>query len=663
MVKVAVLMSGFMYNYKFNYTSIIENLISLHNADVFIFTGRRNTLKDYHKEFFINEEEERYIKEILSPIKLSFSDDDEFYIKELNELKELYKNHVSSFKSKMEDVYYLGEKGERNVDQYLRLKKAYELMHNYEKENNFKYDIIIRCRPDDMILSPINLRKIYKSTVYVLGPGKISSLYEENFVSEHFFYGDNDTMKKICTEFSSHYGSYHKTVIVNERTDATLSPESQFTQFCKEENIYMCHNSYDIGYQTYDTPIYGNEVNKISCYTLFKSDEKNKTSCEEGNKTCHEKEKNKTSCKEGNKTWHEKEKNKTSCKEGNKTWHEKEKKVKHVCIFGYNRLADGYEALARQMIDMSIEISFFPLMAYYNEGLLTKEMLMAFIDGEMDDTSLYARDMIFPHNEIDIFFFFIPTISIPHIFSALKNKYKAKVILFNWDPTYTEINNFHFQQQLENTERNVKEVDYYLTVNPLEAEHYNIEKVKYICPGYFYQFSQIKENNRYKSDVSAIITNLYTDEMWDKSKQRVNRKDILDLLYQEKNISLKIYGPEFLKEMYPKAYVSFIPYKSCCEVFHESKINLCIHAISIDGYFSERLPQIVGSKGLLVSDTRVNELTEDVDYILADNLGKVYSRIKYFLRHENERQEMIEKMYKKRHSLSWGKLVDLLCSL
>ena len=47
--------------------------------------------------------------------------------------------------------------------------KANELKNKYEKENNFKYDIVIKSRPDVLFKTQLDLTKLNNKTVYLLG--------------------------------------------------------------------------------------------------------------------------------------------------------------------------------------------------------------------------------------------------------------------------------------------------------------------------------------------------------------------------------------------------------------------------------------------------------------------------------------------------------------
>ena len=81
-----------------------------------------------------------------------------------------------------------------------------------------------------------------------------------------------------------------------------------------------------------------------------------------------------------------------------------------------------------------------------------------------------------------------------------------------------------------------------------------------------------------------------------------------------------------MKNIYPDVYKGYISYKDAYLVFSNSLINLNISPVAdsltckLDGkkcyYFSERLPQILACKGLMVCDQNFGKLLiENSDYI------------------------------------------------
>jgi hypothetical protein len=162
------------------------------------------------------------------------------------------------------------------------------------------------------------------------------------------------------------------------------------------------------------------------------------------------------------------------------------------------------------------------------------------------------------------------------------------------------------------------------------------------CPsGFDPRVTYYTNDPSYKCDVSIICTNLYGDNsLFTREGVRVHRKELVDLLYQHRTeMQFHIYGPPQFKETYPDCYRGSIAYENCPKVFSNSKINLCLHATSFNNYqkyiyFSERLPQIMGSRGLLYCDTEYDYLLiPNVNYILADAsdpLGQIRNILKNY---------------------------------
>jgi hypothetical protein len=156
-----------------------------------------------------------------------------------------------------------------------------------------------------------------------------------------------------------------------------------------------------------------------------------------------------------------------------------------------------------------------------------------------------------------------------------------------------------------------------------DAGQYNY---MYCPPGFDPKITYYVNDPSHACDVSIICTNLYTDyNIFMRKFVRVHRKEMVDLLYRNRqDINFHIYGPKEFQEMYPDCYKGSISYEECPKVFSNSKINLCIHATSYNNYqkylyYSERLPQIMGARGLVYCDTEYDQLlVPNVNYILAD---------------------------------------------
>jgi hypothetical protein len=135
------------------------------------------------------------------------------------------------------------------------------------------------------------------------------------------------------------------------------------------------------------------------------------------------------------------------------------------------------------------------------------------------------------------------------------------------------------------------------------------KKAIYNLPGYNPDIHHMivkddpKDIDFYDCDISISCTNLYEHGF---PEQYINRKLLIDTIYKnqsEYEYKFHIYGPEFLKNMYPLSYKGFINYNDTNKIFNYSKINICSHTYATkEAYFNERTVLILGSGGLLFID-------------------------------------------------------------
>jgi hypothetical protein len=175
-------------------------------------------------------------------------------------------------------------------------------------------------------------------------------------------------------------------------------------------------------------------------------------------------------------------------------------------------------------------------------------------------------------------------------------------------------------------------------INYFRNDTYNSLNICYAPPGFNVNISKYEYDENYKCDISIVCTNMYnnTSEFPDESTN-ITRYSIVDKLYENRDkINFHIYGLERFKIIYPECYKGFINYHNCNKVFSNSKINLSIHPLikelngtnSKEEYFSERLPQILGCKGLLMTNSLfTDKLIRDEDYIHINNEIDWYEKI------------------------------------
>ena len=150
-MKVAVLITGQLRDYKVNYLNHVKHLIEPNNADVFVYVCTKNTLHSCglsleQKYYLTNEYSEEEIKKSVT---------------------EIYGDHLKAVtvntNEKLPDDNFgtLGYFRTRMQNQIDNIGKGFEMAKKYSKENNFEYDVIIRSRPDNsMYLNSVELSRM-----------------------------------------------------------------------------------------------------------------------------------------------------------------------------------------------------------------------------------------------------------------------------------------------------------------------------------------------------------------------------------------------------------------------------------------------------------------------------------------------------------------------
>src|SRR5260221_6890878 len=154
----------------------------------------------------------------------------------------------------------------------------------------------------------------------------------------------------------------------------------------------------------------------------------------------------------------------------------------HLCILGYYRLADGYLAFG-DTVRNTDELSFFPLMSYVHNKLMDQmdDIFTKFISSSLEGGHFY-ENMVLPKSTPDVIMLWIPPIDISDFLINLRKYFNGKIILHNWDPNYTEIDHPHWLSQKDLLLNIAKNVDFVLTVIPLEVEFYKRNDIKaYHC--------------------------------------------------------------------------------------------------------------------------------------------------------------------------------------
>jgi len=295
-------------------------------------------------------------------------------------------------------------------------------------------------------------------------------------------------------------------------------------------------------------------------------------------------------------------------------------------IIGCYKLADGYKAMSNGLRYLGHDISFFPIFAAQdflkdNKDYNIENEILRAVNG-LDLTINFENYINICRNKCDYIILWHGVDMCAKYHQLLKNiklKTNVKLIQLNWDPNHIFKDSLNIYY---------KDFNYIFSVNGNITKYLNNE-LKFKNAYHFYQafdenYSFYKKDDNYKCDISILCTNLYTHNMW--KDKIIDRKKLLDILYADKSINLHIYGPDFLNKLYPNAYKGYISYDKSYLVFSNSLINLNISPVGDtlttkinsknEYYFSERLPQILICKGLMVCDQNFEDfLKEDKDYI------------------------------------------------
>jgi hypothetical protein len=206
--------------------------------------------------------------------------------------------------------------------------------------------------------------------------------------------------------------------------------------------------------------------------------------------------------------------------------------------------------------------------------------------------------------------------------------------LFNWDHPFC-LSNWDNTQNRKITSKNIWDICFVTADYKLNEYISSGSKEVYYLRMFADDEVHFPEKDKeYECDISFVLTNLYEDKTMF-SDQIFDRKTFLENIIKEKDINLKIYGPEHLKKTFPNNYYGFVHFLDNHKVFNNSKLSISItEGVSGYKYCNERVGTILSSGGLLFCD-KVNGideiLTDGHDCILIDENNYI-SQIKNILK-------------------------------
>jgi hypothetical protein len=159
-MKLCILLSGLQRNFEPFIENQLNIVINAHDLDVFIFTSNQNALRFYDSNGVID-----YVK------RENFANDEKFFKSKYKNLKGIHidnddckfnefirQNHVTKHRNHTLNM----------INSYFKINECIKLMECYENENNFKYDIVIRCRLDFFAYNDfLNPHTICRTVIYL----------------------------------------------------------------------------------------------------------------------------------------------------------------------------------------------------------------------------------------------------------------------------------------------------------------------------------------------------------------------------------------------------------------------------------------------------------------------------------------------------------------
>jgi len=322
----------------------------------------------------------------------------------------------------------------------------------------------------------------------------------------------------------------------------------------------------------------------------------------------------------------------------------------NLLLIGYCHLDDGFLYAAKALENIGYKIYFFPYLSCLMDKIVNIDNLLV----QQIKTDNIKVCLWWCNN--------VKYESYNKIIKESDLNENIKHYFFNWDfllYNYEKYNSLIWKERVEEKYLYYPLMTHVFTCYQREIDIFKDKiSISYAYPGFDRNISYYIKDELYDCDISIVCTNLYknTNEFPNEATN-VTRYEIVDKLYENRDkIKFHIYGFENLKEQYPDCYKGFIKYQNCNKVFSNSKINLSIHPIVNElnnendefEYFSERVPQILGCKGLLMTNSLLkNNLKKDIDYIYIDQNIDWYNKILEIIKNNEKYNEMRENGYNK----------------
>lgn len=198
-MKVAVCISGHMRTYHNTYQSLYDKILNKYNCDVFIATyptlgSAYSHIKGVDGILVKSSVDLEHIKHIFNPKKIKIIENDDF-------LHSYYNYQYYRF----------------NIGMFRAIYECNQLKIDSEQENNKKYDLVLRIRPD-IIIDQISLELPSPKSIIVPNRGKA----HDNGITDQIAFASSDVMDiysllyKRADKLKTEYNLQHPEIILKK---------------------------------------------------------------------------------------------------------------------------------------------------------------------------------------------------------------------------------------------------------------------------------------------------------------------------------------------------------------------------------------------------------------------------------------------------------------
>ena len=186
--RIALCLSGHIRGIENTIDNIYDNIVSVNNCDIFISTW---DVQSTNNRFFERNTKSmtallNIINEKLKPKKLDIEPQKHFDFKFLDKLN-----------NELRDLNGV-------ISMFYKIHRSNAIKKEYENQNNFKYDYVIRYRPDLKLSKPLIFNnKIKKDVVYFTEDGHYTGLCDQAF------FGSSEIMD-FTSDIYLHFFEYAK---------------------------------------------------------------------------------------------------------------------------------------------------------------------------------------------------------------------------------------------------------------------------------------------------------------------------------------------------------------------------------------------------------------------------------------------------------------------